>query len=202
MDLTTRPHRTGAIALLSVLLIAAGCGNAASTPTPAPTPSPTAIPSPTPAMSLSASVAPGASIAPGASVTPSGSPMVTSAQVCADLAAFQASLDSLKGLDLATAGILGTLDAVRVALTSGQAFVQSSRAAFGPEAQALGTALGGLQTAIAGLTGSSSLGDKAATIENAIDDVATAFDALKAKVSPRCPAASPGASPAASPAAS
>ncbi len=41
MDLTTRPHRTGAIALLSVLLIAAGCGTAASTPTPAPTPSPT-----------------------------------------------------------------------------------------------------------------------------------------------------------------
>ena len=195
MDLTTRPRRTGMVALLAVLLVAAGCGNAASTPTPAPTPTPTAVPTPTPAVSANASVAPGASVAP------SGSP-VTSAQVCADLATLQSSLDALTGMDFATAGVLGTISAVRLVLTNGTAFVQSATAAFGPEARALGTALGGLQAAIGGLTGSGTLGDKAATIENAVDGVAAAFDALKAKVSPRCSAASPALVPAASPAAS
>jgi predicted trehalose synthase len=108
--------------------------------------------------------------------------------VCADLAAFQEALDALTGLDLASAGVLDVIRTIQSAITTGQAFVESARGAFGPEAQALGTALTGLQTALQDITGEGSLGDKAATIENAVDEVAAAFDALKAEVAPGCPA--------------
>ncbi len=81
--------------------------------------------------------------------------------------------------------VLGDITAT---VTSGRAFVNSARAMFGPEAQALGAALADLQTALQGITGEGSLGDKAATIENAVDEVAAAFDALKAEVAPGCPA--------------
>jgi predicted trehalose synthase len=80
------------------------------------------------------------------------------------------------------------LGAITATVSNGRAFVDSARAMFGPEAQALGEALTGLQTALQGITGEGSLGDKAATIENAVDEVAAAFDALKAEVAPGCPA--------------
>jgi hypothetical protein len=114
--------------------------------------------------------------------------VITGAQVCADLAAFQADLDALTGLDLGSARVRDVLGAIQSAVTSGLAFVESAKAAFGPEAQALGAALAGLQTALQGITGEGTLGDKAATIENAVDEVAAAFDALKAEVTPGCPA--------------
>ena len=101
---------------------------------------------------------------------------------------FQTDLDALTSLDLESARVRDVLGAVQSAITSGLAFVESAKAAFGPEAQALGTALAGLQTALQGITGEGSLGDKAATIENAVDEVAAAFDALKAEVAPGCPA--------------
>ncbi len=125
---------------------------------------------------------------PPASLLASSSPVTTGAQVCTDLAAFQASLDVLTGLDLESAGVRDVIGAIQAAVTTGLAFVESAKAAFGPEAQALGSALAGLQTALQGITGEGSLGDKAATIENAVDEVAAAFDALKAEVAPGCPA--------------
>jgi predicted trehalose synthase len=140
---------------------------------------------------MSPAPAPTASPAPIASPIgsiPAGSPAITGAQVCADLAAFQASLDELTGLTSGSAAIRDVLGAVEATVTTGQAFVESAKATFGPEAQALGTALAGLQTALQGISGDGSLGDKAATVENAIDEVAAAFDALKAKVEPGCPA--------------
>jgi hypothetical protein len=107
--------------------------------------------------------------------------------VCADLAAFQADLEALTSLDLGSAGVRDVLGAIQAAVGSGQAFVESSKSAFGPEAQALGASLTGLQAALQGITGEGTLGDKAATIENAVDEVAAAFDALKAEVAPGCP---------------
>jgi hypothetical protein len=162
------------LVLVVVLILAvAACGGSTPTPTPSPSPSPSA-----------AATLPTATALP----LPSGSPAITGAQVCADLAAFQASLDALTGLDLASAGVLDVIRTIQSAITSGLAFVESARGAFGPEAQALGTALAGLQTALQDITGEGSLGDKAATIENAVDEVAAAFDALKAEVAPGCPA--------------
>jgi predicted trehalose synthase len=119
---------------------------------------------------------------------------VTGAQVCADLASFQAALDGLTALDLESARARDVLGAVSTTITTGLAFVESAKAAFGPEAQALGDSLAALQTALQGVTGDGSLGDKAATVENAIDEVAAAFDALKAEVSPGCPAPAASAS--------
>jgi hypothetical protein len=164
----------GLVSLVLVLAVLA-CGGGTVTPTPVPTPSVSAVPPPTAKPSVASSPA-------------AGSPAITSAQVCADLAAFQADLDALTSLDLGSARVRDVLGAIQSAITSGQAFVESARAAFGPEAQALGSALSGLQTALQGITGEGSLGDKAATIENAVDEVAAAFDALKAEVAPGCPA--------------
>jgi hypothetical protein len=180
MGLTRRSRRTAVGALVSLAVVLAlavvACSGGSTTPTPSPTvaatltqPSPTASPPPT------------------ASILPSSSPAVTSAQVCADLAAFQAALDGLTGLDLESASVRDVLGAIGPAVTSGRALVESARAAFGPEGQALGTALADLQAALQGITGEGSLGDKAATVENAVDEVAAAFDALKAEVAPGCP---------------
>lgn len=168
------------VALLSLALIlvvaVVACSGGASTVTPPPT----AAPTPTAMPTISPSAA--------ASHLASSSPAITSAQVCADLAAFQTDLDALTSLDLGSARVRDMLGAIQSAVTSGLAFVESARAAFGPEAQALGSALSGLQTALQGITGEGSLGDKAATIENAVDEVAAAFDAVKAEVAPGCPA--------------
>lgn len=192
MDRTTPSQRAAMVALVSlglVLGVAVGaCGGGTPTPTPAatpivsPAPTPVTSPAPTPAATLSVT----------ASTMASSSPAIAGAQVCADVAAFQASIDVLTGLDLESAGVRDAIGALQAAVTSGLALVESAKATFGPEAQALGTALAGLQTALEGITGEGSLGDKAATIENAVDEVAAAFDALKAKVAPGCPA--PGAS--------
>jgi hypothetical protein len=133
--------------------------------------------------------APAISAPTAASTLPDASPAISGGQVCADLADFQAALDDLTGLDLETVRIRDAIGAIEAVVTTGQAFVDSAKAAFGPEGQALGDALVGLQTALQGVTGEGSLGDKAATIENAIDEVAAAFDALKAEVSPGCPTA-------------
>jgi hypothetical protein len=175
MDPTTRPRRLAAVVIASFVLLASACVAPASTPSPAPTPIPTPAPG---------------SIVPVAS-EPVSSPAVTGAQVCADLAAFQASIDTLKGLDLSTARVADVLQAVSAAITTGTALVESSKAAFGPEAQALATALSGLQAALAGVTEEGTLLDKAATIENAIDGVAAAFDALKAELTPGCASPAP-----------
>jgi len=192
MGITAGSWRTTGVALVSLALVlvlaVVACAGGTSTPTPsptaaAPTTAHTAIPSPLPTVSPS----------PAASILASSSPAITGAQVCADLAAFQAALDVLSGLDLESAAVRDVLGAIQAGITSGLAFVESARAAFGPEAQTLGTALAGLQTALQGITGEGSLGDKAATIENAVDEVAAAFDALKAEVAPGCPApAGPG----------
>ena len=185
MGLTPGSRPTATVAILSLAVVLAlavvACSGGGSTPTPTPgaTPAPTPAASPGPTPSVTAS--------PLASL-PAGSPVITGAQVCTDLAAFQASLDTLTGLDLESAGVRDVIGALQAAVTTGLAFVESAKAAFGPEAQALGTALGDLQAALQGITGGGSLGDKAATIENAIDEVAAAFDALKAKVAPGCPA--------------
>jgi hypothetical protein len=152
---------------MSVSIVVAACGGTTPTPTPVPTPIPALTPAPSPT----------------AAPTPSA---VTSAQVCADLAAFQAALDALTGIDLESAGARDVLGVVGTAITTGLAFVESARTAFGPEAQALGDALAGLQTALQGIAGEGTLGDKAAAVENAVDEVAAAFDALKANVSPGC----------------
>jgi hypothetical protein len=181
MDLTTGSRPSAVVALVSLVLVlvlilaVAACGGSTPTPSPSPSPSPAATP-------------PTATASP----LPSNSPAITGVQVCADLATFQSSLDALTGLDLASAGVLDVIRTIQSAITSGLAFVDSARGAFGPEAQALGTALADLQTALQGITGEGSLGDKAATIENAVDEVAAAFDALKAEVAPGCP--SPAAS--------
>jgi hypothetical protein len=190
MDLTAGSRRTALVAIVSLavvlVLAVVACSGGSSTPTPTlpaaatPTTS-TAIPSSAPITGPS----------PSASIL-AGSPAITGAQVCADLAALQSDLDVLTGLDLGSAGVRDVLDAIQGVITSGQAFVASAKAAFGPEAQALGTALADLQTALQGITGEGSLGDKAATIENAIDGVAAAFDTLKVEVAPGCP--SPDAS--------
>jgi hypothetical protein len=182
MGLTAGLQRTTVVALVSLAVVLAlavvACSGGSTTPTPTPTP--------TAAATLTQP-------SPAASIMVSSSPAVTSAQVCADLAAFQAALDVLTGLDLESASVRDVLGAIQAAITSGQALVDSARAAFGPEGQALGTALAGLQTALQGVTGEGSLGDKAATIENAVDEVAVAFDALKAEVAPGCAApATPG----------
>jgi hypothetical protein len=191
MDLTTRSGRTAVVALLSVAVVLAlavlACSGGSSTPTPVPTAvaTPTAAPNATPSLRLTE--APMISPSLAASLLASSSPAITGAQVCANLATFQADLDVLAGLDLGSAGVRDVLRAIQAAVTSGLTFVESAKAAFGPEAQSLATALAGLQTALQGLTGEGTLGDKAATIENAIDDVAAAFDALKAEVAPGCP---------------
>jgi hypothetical protein len=159
---------------LVIVFAVLACGGGTTTPTPAPTPTVSLMPPATARPSLAASPA-------------AGSPALTSAQVCADLAAFQASLDELTGLTSGSAAVRDVLGAVEAIVTTGQAFVGSAKATFGPEAQALGEALAGLQTALQGITGEGSLGDKAATVENAVDEVAAAFDALKAEVAPGCP---------------
>ena len=187
MGLTAGSRRTAVVALVSLALVlvlaVVACAGGTSTPTP----SPTAAATPTTAPTATPSLPPPAG-SPAASILPSSSPAITGAQVCADLAAFQAALDALTGLDLESAGVRDVLGAITAAVTSGLAFVESAKATFGPEAQALGAALAGLQTALQGITGEGSLGDKAATIENAVDEVAAAFDALKAEVAPGCPA--------------
>jgi hypothetical protein len=170
----------GLVSLVLVLAVVA-CGGGTPTPTPA------ASPTPTPTATSSVAASPIASIL-------AGSPAISGTQVCADLAAFQVSLDELTGLTSGSAAVRDVLGAVEATITAGQAFVDSAKATFGPEAQALGTALAGLQTALQGITGEGSLGDKAATIENAVDEVAAAFDALKAEVAPGCPAAEPSGS--------
>ena len=191
MGLTAGWRRTAVVALLSfavvLVLAVVACSGGSSTPTPTPTASATPSTAPTAAPSLSPTTAPTVSPAPAASIRASSSPVATGAQVCADLAAFQAALDGLTGLTSGSAAVRDVLGAVEATITTGQAFVDSAKAAFGPEAQALGTALAGLQTAVQGITGEGSLGDKAATVENAIDEVAAAFDALKAEVAPGCP---------------
>ncbi len=179
MALKGSSRHTEALAIVSVAIVLTLAVVACAGGSPAPTPSPTTAATPTAKAAVSPSLA--ASL-------PAGSPAITGAQVCADLAALQADLDVLTGLDLESAGVRDVLGAIQATITSGQAFVESSKSAFGPEAQALGTALAGLQTALQGITGEGSLGDKAAAVENAIDEVAAAFDALKAKVAPGCPA--------------
>jgi hypothetical protein len=192
MDLTGRSRRTAAVAIVSLalalVLAVIACAGGTSTPTPSPTAAATPTAEPTATPSLLPTAAPTASPSPAASPLASSSPAIAGAQVCADLAAFQADLDVLTGLDLGSAGVRDVLGAIGSAVTSGLAFVGSAKTAFGPEAQALGTALAGLQSALQGITGEGSLGDKAATIENAVDEVAAAFDALKAEVAPGCPA--------------
>ena len=187
MGLTAGSRRTAVVALVSLALVLilaiVACAGGTSTPTP----SPTAPATPTTAPTTTPSLLPPAG-SPAASILPSSSPAITGAQVCADLAAFQAALDVLTGLDLESAGVRDVLGAITATVTSGRAFVNSARAMFGPEAQALGAALADLQTALQGITGEGSLGDKAAMIENAVDEVAAAFDALKAEVAPGCPA--------------
>jgi hypothetical protein len=184
MGLTAGSRRTAVVAFLSLVVVLAlavlACSGGSSTPTPTPTAA--ATPSLPPTISPS----------PAGSTLSGSSPVITGTQVCADLATFQASIDVLTGLDLESVGVRDVLGAVQATITSGQAFVESAKAAFGPEAQALGTALSGLQAALQGITGEGSLGDKAASIENAVDEVAAAFDALKADVAPGCP--TPGAS--------
>lgn len=182
MDLTSRSRQTATVAGASLVLITTLAIIACTGATPSPTPSPTVTPTAAPTL------APVVSLPTAASIPPDASPAVSGAQVCADLAAFQTALDDLTALDLGSVRIRDVIDAIGAVVTTGQAFVESSRAAFGPEGQALGDALAGLQAALQGLTGEGSLGDKAATIENAIDEVAAAFDALKAEVSPGCPA--------------
>jgi hypothetical protein len=192
MGLTAGSRRTAVVALLSlaVVLVLAlvACSGGSSTPTPTPTAAATPTAAPTATPSLPPTPAPTIGPSAAASLLASSSPAVTGAQVCADLAAFQASLDVLTALDLGSAGVRDVLGAIDSTVTSGLAFVESAKAAFGPEAQALGAALAGLQTALQGITGEGTLGDKAATIENAVDEVAAAFDALKAEVAPGCPA--------------
>jgi hypothetical protein len=180
MGRTARSRRNSVVALVSFAMVLAVAVAACAGGTSKPTPTATA------AASLAA--APTISPSTAGSLLPSGSPVVTGAEVCADLAAFQAGLDELTGLDLGSARVRDVLGAIQSAVTSGLAFVGSAKAAFGPEAQALGAALAGLQTALQGITGEGTLGDKAATIENAVDEVAAAFDALKAEVTPGCPA--------------
>jgi hypothetical protein len=143
MDLTSRSRGAGILALMSLVLVTAGCGGAASTPVP---------------------------------------------EVCTDLAAFQEALDELTQVDVIATGTDGVKAAVKDVVSDGLALVGSAKEDFGPSAQAFATALTGLQTALAGLTGDTSLGDKAASVENSIDDVATAFDDLKAELSVDCPA--------------
>ena len=188
MGLTAGSRRTAVVALVSLavvlVLAVVACSGGSSTPTPTPTAAATPTTAPIATPSLSPTVSP----PPTASILASSSPAIIGAQVCVDLAAFQASLDVLTGLDLESAGVRDVLGAIEAAVTSGLAFVESAKATFGPEAQALGTALAGLQTALQGISGDGSLGDKAATVENAIDEVAAAFDALKAEVAPGCPA--------------
>jgi len=168
------------VVIVSLAVLVGACTAATPSPTPAPTPTPTATPTTVPE-----------SIVPIASEPAHASPVVTGADVCADLAAFQAFIDTLQGLDPSTAGVAGVLRSVGGAITTGKALVDSARAVFGPEAQALGTALSNLQEALAGITDEGTLLDKAATIENAIDDVAAAFDALKAELAPGCPSPGP-----------
>jgi hypothetical protein len=188
MGLTAGSRRTAVVALVSLavvlVLAVVACSGGSSTPSPTPTAAATPTTPPVATPSLSPTVSP----PPTASILASSSPAIIGAQVCVDLAAFQASLDVLTGLDLESAGVRDVLGAIGAAVTSGLAFVESAKATFGSEAQALGTALAGLQTALQGISGDGSLGDKAATVENAIDEVAAAFDALKAEVAPGCPA--------------
>jgi hypothetical protein len=201
MGLTAGSKRSAVVALVSLTLVlvlvlaVAACAGRTSTPTPTPSAAATPATEPTPTLSAQPTAAPTAGPSPAASILAISSPAITGAQVCADLAAFQAALDVLTGLDLESAGVRDVLGAIGPAITSGLAFVESARAAFGPEAQALGTALAGLQTALQGVTGEGSLGDKAATIENAVDEVASTFDTLKAEVAPGCPAPAASTTP-------
>jgi hypothetical protein len=184
MGLTSGSRHTALITRVSLAIVLVTAMVACSGEAPTPSPSPTAAPT----------AAPAASAPQAATLPPAGSPDVTGAHVCADLAAFQAGLDGLTGLDLESVRIREVIDAAGTVVTTGLAFVESAKAAFGPEAQALGDALAGLQTALQGVTEDGSLGDKAASIENAIDEVAAAFDALKAELSPGCPAPAASAS--------
>jgi hypothetical protein len=153
MGLTPGSRPTAAVAILSLAVVLAlavvACSGGGSTPTPTPAatpvPTPAASPAPTPAAMTSATASPLASL-------PAGSPVITGAQVCTDLAAFQASLDTLTGLDLESVRVRDVIGALQAAVTTGLAFVESVKAAFGPEAQALGTALTGLQAALQGIT--------------------------------------------------
>jgi hypothetical protein len=180
MESRARSPRLAAILVVSLVLVAGACAGATPTPTPAPASS-----------QPPASTAPQGSIVPVPSKAADASATVTSAEVCADLAAFQASIATLKGLDMSTAGVPTVLQAVNGAITTGTSLVDSAKAAYGPEAQALATALSGLQAALTGVTGEGTLLDKAATVENAIDEVAAAFDALKAELTPGCPSPEP-----------
>jgi predicted trehalose synthase len=174
------PRRLVVVVIVCLAVLVGACTAATPSPTPVPTPT----------LSVTPTTVPG-SIVPVASEPAAASLVVTGAEVCADLAAFQASIDTLQGLDPSTAGVAGVLRSVGGAISTGTALVDSARAVFGPETQALGAALSDLQAALAGITDDGTLLDKAATIENAIDDVAAAFDALKAELAPGCPSPSP-----------
>lgn len=121
-----------------------------------------------------------------AEATPTASATPTEATGCADVAALQESLSSLKDVDLqqdGVAGLTSALDSVKADLEAAKSSVSAE---LQPQVAAVSTAFDALQTAASGLT-SGNIRQQAPAILTALQQVVTATTDLGTAVTQSCP---------------
>jgi hypothetical protein len=121
------------------------------------------------------------------STTSSSTPAsATESAGCADVAALQTSLESLKDVNVQQDGAEALNSAIADVKTDVDAAAASASNALQPEVEQVKTAFDGLQTAATGLT-ADNLVDKAPAIVTALTQVESATTALASTVSQSCP---------------
>jgi len=162
--------------LLVLALVVAACGGAAATPTGAP--AATSVSSPAPVSSETP--------APVSSETPG--PAASPAAVCADAAAFKASITALTTLKPLEAGVAGVKAALTDVETSTQALVVSGKDVLGQPLTDLVAAVAGLKTTLTSLGDQGGIGSAISAIRSSIADIGTAAAAVQATLTSTCPA--------------
>ena len=104
---------------------------------------------------------------------------------CAGLATVQASVASLKAVDLTAVGTDGLKAALTDVETAVTALAADAKDTAVPERAALSASLDSLKTAVSGLTSDATLREKATELTTAIAAVQTAADGVKAAM-PGC----------------
>jgi len=118
--------------------------------------------------------------------TPAASPSPSASPACADLAALEKSLVSLKDVDLKQDGLAALTSAVAQVKTDLAAAKSSVSSAAKPSIDAVTTALDALQTTTAGLT-TDNLVRQAPAIATALQQVAITATDLAEAVTKGCP---------------
>ncbi len=161
--------------LLILTLAVAACA-ASSSPIPG---TPTAV------ATAQTSASPTAQATTGTSAAPTAS---GAAAMCADAARFRASVTTLTGITLATAGVSGVTAALTEVQSAAQALSVSGHELVGQPVSDLLTSVQALQTTLTGLGDQPSLGAKLVAVKASIEQIKTAASAVESALATTCPA--------------